>query len=450
MRVSPAGTGRPWRTDAVLGLQARLTDRDETLLGWLADHHVLTTPQITRALFGSTGFAQRRLLTLHRAGLIDRFRPLRPGGGAYPWHYVLAHLGALHVAAVRDQSPPRPAATADRIRRIATSRTLDHRLGVNGFFTDLAGHARTHPGTRLERWWSEAQCAAPGAFAPGLISPIRPDGHGIWTETDSDGRPRRLAFFLVLKRSLVLDGELVALDERGRPSFGRLQERMHVRDPAAVRRLAGRVPVFYYVFDLLRLDDRPLLQLPYTERRALLDDLELDAATWRLPPSFPGPATDVMAASAQHGLEGIVAKRRASTYRPGQRSPDWRKVKHQRMQEVVIAGWRPGRGRRAGGIGSLILGVPDKHGDLQHAGGVGTGFTDRMLHQIAERLAPLRQDASPFPTPFPRAETRDAIWVRPDLVGEVAYTEWTGDGHLRHPSWRGLRPDKDPRQVHRE
>jgi hypothetical protein len=177
-------------------MQARLTDRDETLLGWLADHHVLTTPQITHALFGSTRFAQRRLLTLHRAGLIDRFRPLRPGGGAYPWHYVLAHLGALHVAAARDQPPPRPAATADRIRRIATSRTLDHRLGVNGFFTDLAGHARTHPGTRLDRWWSEAQCSAPGAFAPGLISPIRPDGHGVWTETGDDGKQRAVAFFL--------------------------------------------------------------------------------------------------------------------------------------------------------------------------------------------------------------------------------------------------------------
>src|SRR4051794_20388078 len=162
----------------------------------------------------------------------------------------------------------------------------------------------------------------------------------------------------VRQRSLVLDGELVALDERGRPSFGRLQERMHVRDPAAVRRLAGRVPGSYYAFDLLRLDDRPLLQLPYTERRALLEDLELDTTTWRVPPSSPGPAADVMAASAQHGLEGIVAKRRASAYRPGQRSPDWRKVKHQRMQEVVIAGWRPGRGRRAGGIGSLILGAP--------------------------------------------------------------------------------------------
>ncbi len=110
----------------------------------------------------------------------------------------------------------------------------------------------------------------------------------------------------------------------------------------------------------------------------------------------------------------------------------------------------PWPGRRAGGICSLILGVLNDRGDLQHVGGVGTGFTDRMLDQLAERLAPLRQDAGPFPTPLPRAETRDAIWIRPDLVGEVAYTEWTGDGHLRHPSWRGLRPDKDPRQVYRE
>ena len=180
------------------------------------------------------------------------------------------------------------------------------------------------------------------------------------------------------RRSAVLDVELVALDERGRPSFGRLQERMHVRDQAAVRRLSGRVPVLYYVFDLLRLDDRPLLQLPYTERRALLEDLELDTTTWRVPPSFSGPAADVMAASAQHGLEGIVAKRRASTYRPGQRSPDWRKVKHQRMQEVIIAGWRPGKGRRTNRIGSLILAVPDRRGNLQHVGGVGTGFTERM------------------------------------------------------------------------
>jgi bifunctional non-homologous end joining protein LigD len=149
-----------------------------------------------------------------------------------------------------------------------------------------------------------------------------------------------------------------------------------------------------------------------------------------------------MAASRQHGLERIVAKRRASVYRPGQRSPDWRKVKHQRMQGVVIVGWRPGHGRRAGRIGSLILAVPDRDGHLRHVGGVGTGFSERMLDHLAKILSPLRQDGSPFPTPLPLAETRDAVWVRPELVGEVAYTEWTGDGRLRHPSWRGLRPDK--------
>lgn len=178
-------------SDRVLNLQARLTDRDRTLLAWLADHQVLTTPQIAHALFSSLGFAQRRLLALHHADILDRFRPLRAGGGSYPWHYVLGHLGAELIAAARDQPPPRPSETAQRIRRIATSRTLDHRLGVNQFFTDLAGHARIHPDARLERWLSEARCAAPGAFGPGLVTPIRPDGHGIYTEGG-----RRVAFFL--------------------------------------------------------------------------------------------------------------------------------------------------------------------------------------------------------------------------------------------------------------
>jgi hypothetical protein len=178
-------------SDRVLRVRARLTDRDQLLLDWLADHHVLTTPQIAHALFPSLDFAQRRLLTLHHLGLIDRFRPLRPGGGSYPWHHTLDHTGALFVAATRHLPPPRPADTRLRKQRIAASRTLHHRLGVNTFFTALAGHARTHPNSHLDRWWSETQCAAPGAFAPTLISPVRPDGHGIWTQ---DGQ--RLAFFL--------------------------------------------------------------------------------------------------------------------------------------------------------------------------------------------------------------------------------------------------------------
>ena len=179
------------RTDAVLAVLSRLTDRDRLLLDWLADHQVLTTPQIDHALFGSPRVTQRRLLTLHHAGLIDRFRPLRPGGGSYPWHHVLGRVGADLIAATRDQPPPRPADTLRRARRIATSRTLDHLLGVNQFFTALAGHGRTHPGAALVRWWSAARCATPGAFAPGLISPVRPDGHGIYRDGD-----HQTAFYL--------------------------------------------------------------------------------------------------------------------------------------------------------------------------------------------------------------------------------------------------------------
>jgi hypothetical protein len=172
-------------------VQARLTDRDLQLLDWLADHKVLTTFQICHALFGSQDFTQRRLLKLHQLALVDRFRPLRVGGGSYPWHYVLDQVGAELVAASRGETPPRRGETVDRMRRIAASRTLAHRLGVNQFFTDLAGHARTYPDARLERWWSEQQCAQPGTFGTTVISPVRPDGHGVFTQ---DGR--RVAFFL--------------------------------------------------------------------------------------------------------------------------------------------------------------------------------------------------------------------------------------------------------------
>jgi bifunctional non-homologous end joining protein LigD len=249
--------------------------------------------------------------------------------------------------------------------------------------------------------------------------------------------------------SAVLDGELVTFDERGRPSFARLQERMHVKDEAVARRLAERVPVVYLVFDVLHLDGRALLRTPYSARRAELAGLDAGGEAWRVPPSFSGPGADVLAASAENGLEGVVAKRLTSGYLPGRRSPDWRKVKHQRMQEVVVAGWRPGKGRREGGLGSLILGVPGAAG-LEFAGGVGTGFTGRMLDDLAARLAPLARSTPPFARELPRAETRDAHWVEPRLVGEVVFTEWTPDGRLRHPSWRGLRPDKDPGDVRRE
>jgi bifunctional non-homologous end joining protein LigD len=247
----------------------------------------------------------------------------------------------------------------------------------------------------------------------------------------------------------VVDGELVAFDERGVPSFARLQERMHVRDVAVSRRLAGRVPVVYLVFDVLSLTGRSLLDVPYLERRDVLAGLEIAGTSWQAPPSFLAPGADVLAASREQHLEGVVAKRRGSRYRPGRRSPDWRKVKHVRMQEVVVVGWRSGKGRREGGIGALLLAVNGPEG-LVFAGGVGTGFTERMLADLAARLSSLARATSPLAVQPAAGETRDAHWVTPRLVGEVAYTEWTPDGRIRHPSWRGLRPDKSPAEVERE
>lgn len=245
----------------------------------------------------------------------------------------------------------------------------------------------------------------------------------------------------------VLDGELVTFDQRGAPDFGRLQQRMHVADPAVARRLAQSVPVVYLVFDVLHLDGRDTLDLSYDERRDLLDGLGLAGRSWQTPPSFDGPGAAVLAASRENGLEGVLAKKRRSPYRPGRRSPDWVKVKHVRMQEVVLVGWKPGKGARAETLGSLVLGVPDDDGVLRPAGSVGTGFARRTLDDLLRRLAPLETRSSPFTVRLPAADTRDVHWVRPELVGEVAFTEWTSDGRLRHPSWRGLRPDKSPADV---
>lgn len=247
---------------------------------------------------------------------------------------------------------------------------------------------------------------------------------------------------------VVLDGEIVALDSAGRPSFGELQQRMHVKAPGSA--LRRRVPVTFLAFDVLHTDGRSLLRASYDERRTALSGLGLDGPHWATPPAFEGDGAAALAASQAQGLEGVIAKRRDSAYEPGRRSRAWVKVKHLRMQEVVVGGWRGGEGRRAGGIGSLLLGVPDDEGALRYAGHVGTGFTARMLDDLAARMKPLARTTSPFADDVPRAHARDAHWVSPRLVGEVIFTEWTRDGRLRHPSWRGLRADKDPAEVVRE
>ncbi|TQM78480.1 bifunctional non-homologous end joining protein LigD [Saccharothrix saharensis] len=245
---------------------------------------------------------------------------------------------------------------------------------------------------------------------------------------------------------VVLDGEIVALGARRQPDFGRLQARMHVARPGD--ELLARVPVVYYVFDLLHVDGRSLLGAPYARRREELGGLGLGGVPGvRVPPSFTEvDGEDVLAVASDYGLEGVVAKRVTSRYEPGRRSTAWVKVPLVRTQEVLIGGWRPGDGRRAGTIGSLLLGVPSDDG-LRYVGKVGTGFTHSALLDLQERLRPLARTGSPFVDPVPADQARRAHWVRPELVGEVEYRTWTTDGRLRHSSWRGLRPDKQPGEV---
>jgi bifunctional non-homologous end joining protein LigD len=241
---------------------------------------------------------------------------------------------------------------------------------------------------------------------------------------------------------VILDGEIVAL-RRGRPDFELLQSRMHVRHPPG--RLVQAVPVQLYLFDLLHHGEQSLLEAPYTQRRDRLEDLDLDQDPVRTPPWYRGGAQDVQAVSLSHGLEGIVGKPLASHYHPGQRR-GWIKVKNVRRAEVIICGWKPGQGRRADTVGSLLLGVYDG-GRLRYAGHVGTGFTQLMLADLIRQLRPLEAATSPFGTPVPTQYARGAHWAEPRLVGEVTFAEWTSDGSMRHPSWRGLRPDKSPDEV---
>ncbi|WP_184919261.1 non-homologous end-joining DNA ligase [Saccharothrix ecbatanensis] len=245
---------------------------------------------------------------------------------------------------------------------------------------------------------------------------------------------------------VLLDGEIVALSG-GRPSFGALKERMHA-SAAQARRLVGRVPVTFLVFDVLHLDGSPTVDLPYSRRRELLEGLGLGGAHWLTPRAFPGQGAAVLAASREQGLEGVVAKRLDSRYVAGRRSPLWVKVTGVLTQEVVVGGWRPGAGKRRGLVGALLLGVPEGEG-LVFAGSVGTGFGQAELERLTARLGELEVAESPFVSGVPRDRARGARWVRPVLVGEVAHRQWTADGRMRFPTWRGLRPDKSPGEVRR-
>ncbi|MEN2745799.1 ATP-dependent DNA ligase [Sinomonas halotolerans] len=246
----------------------------------------------------------------------------------------------------------------------------------------------------------------------------------------------------------VLDGEIIAQDPRGRPDFGLLQQRMNLTRPADVERARRAVPVRIVLFDLLEYEGRDLTRLSLRERRAALDLLAEGGLPLnvQLSPVFDGEIDHVLEASAEHGLEGVVAKRLDSRYEPGRRSGAWLKIKHELAQEVVVCGWREGNGARAATFGSLILGLPDDDGALRYAGRVGSGFGDAELARIAATLRGMERKTPPL-TGVPREDTRDAHWVTPRRVAEVTYTEMTAGGRLRHPVWRGWRPDKAPEDV---
>ena len=242
----------------------------------------------------------------------------------------------------------------------------------------------------------------------------------------------------------VLDGEIVAFDENGRPSFERLQRRMHVTSPSAIRRLQSSMPVMYAIFDLLYLDGHSLIELPYRERRERLEALNLSGTAWRVPAAHPGEGKLLLEATAKQGLEGIVAKRLDCRYEPGRRSGNWLKIKHTMRQELVIGGWVPGEGRRTKRIGALLMGFYE-NGAFVYAGRVGTGFTEQTLDELQKCLAPLRRETSPFDK-APKLP-REAVFVEPFLVAEIELREWTAERIMRAPSFKGLREDKSPRQV---
>jgi bifunctional non-homologous end joining protein LigD len=248
-------------------------------------------------------------------------------------------------------------------------------------------------------------------------------------------------------RQVVLDGEVVAFDEEGRPDFQRLQGRMHLASASAIRRRMTDTPVTYVIFDLLYVDGRLLLDLPYEQRRAELEALELDGERWQTPRYHRGDGSALLEATREQNLEGIVAKRLDSRYVPGRRTRAWLKVKNLATQELVIGGWLPGEGRREGTIGALAVGYYETENGglrLRYAGRVGTGFTEKTLQDLSKRLEPLARESSPFDGRQPPKQTR---FVEPRLVAEIEFREWTHARTLRAPSYKGLRDDKDPTEV---
>lgn len=308
--------------------------------------------------------------------------------------------------------------------------------------------------------------ATPGPLPTGLdwVFEVKWDGMRVLAEVTEPGDGSRvlrlatrtgrdvtanfpeLAGLSGLAPDVVLDGEVVLLDG-GVPSFAALAHRMHTPVPAPV---AGARPVTFMVFDVLRLYGVDLTDRPFTERRATLERLDLAGLDTVAPSPLYRDGAALLAVTGERGMEGVVAKRADSPYRPGRRSPSWVKVTHRYSQTCLVGGWRE---ERAGGrrIGALLLGVPDDGGRLQFAGRVGSGVGGAAVQQVlAERLVPLAARTAPFAGELPRVDAAGAQWTDPVVVVEVAHVGWTAAGRLRQPVFRGVRDDVDPAEVRRE
>jgi bifunctional non-homologous end joining protein LigD len=285
-----------------------------------------------------------------------------------------------------------------------------------------------------------------------VLAEVRDGAVRLWSRNENDvtvSFPELASEPVLPGHEALLDGEVVALAADGVPRFSALGDRMHVSSPARARLLARGNPVTLMAFDVLRLDGRDLTGDALSARREVLSSLGLGAesggpARWQVPPTYDDGLM-LQAATEQQGLEGIVSKKRSSRYFSGRRTRDWLKFPNRPSQSYVVGGWRP-ETTSAARLGAVLVGTPTAQG-LSYRGRVGSGLTGRTAQALLEQLGPLRVETSPFCDEVPRVDAAGTVWVRPEVVVDVASLGVTDGGRLRQPSFQGVRPDLDPSEV---